>query len=93
LILFSDIDGVYDKNPKEFPDAALIEEVRDIEALKKNISIGSANDFGTGGIATKLDAAQLAIQYGIPTILAHGNKGRSLEALAAGSQKGTVFLT
>jgi glutamate 5-kinase len=92
LILFSDIDGVYDKNPKEYPDAVLIEEVRDIDTLRKNISIGSANDFGTGGIATKLDAAQRAMQYGIPTILAHGSKSRSLEALAAGNQKGTVFL-
>ena len=92
LILFSDIDGVYDKNPKEFPDAALIEEVKDIETVRKNISIGSANDFGTGGIATKLDAAELAVSYAIPTILAHGGKPRSLETLAAGNQKGTVFL-
>lgn len=92
LILFSDIDGVYDKNPKEFPDAALIEEVRDIDALQKNISIGSTNDFGTGGIKTKLEAAALASSYGIPTILAHGGKPRSLEMLAAGRQKATAFL-
>jgi len=91
LILFSDIDGLFDKNPKEFPDAALVEEVRDIEAVRKNISIGEANNFGTGGIATKLDAAKLALSYGIPTILAHGGKPRCLEALAAGNQKGTVF--
>jgi glutamate 5-kinase len=92
LILFSDIDGVYDKNPKEFPNSNLIEEVRDIDALRKNISIGSANNFGTGGIATKLDAAQMALSYGIPTILAHGGKSRSMEALATGNQKGTAFL-
>jgi len=92
LILFSDIDGLYDKNPKEFPQATLVEEVRDIEAVRKNISIGEANNFGTGGIATKLDAAQLALSYGIPVILADGGKPRSLETLAAGNQKGTVFL-
>jgi len=92
LILFSDIDGVYDRNPKEFPDSKLIEEVRDIDALRESISIGSTNDFGTGGIATKLDAAQLALSYGIPTILAHGGKSRVMEALAAGNQKGTAFL-
>jgi len=92
LILFSDIDGLFDKNPKEFPDAALVEEVRDIDAVSKNISMGAANNFGTGGIATKLDAARLAHGYGISTILAHGGKPRCLEALAAGSQKGTVFL-
>jgi len=92
LVLFSDIDGVYDKNPKEFTDAAIIEEVRDISALRKNINMGATNNFGTGGIATKLDAAELALSYGIPAILAHGGRPRSLEALAAGGQKGTVFL-
>ena len=92
LILFSDIDGLYDKNPKEFPDASLVEEVRGIDAIREKINIGAVNSFGTGGIATKLDAAQLALSFGIPTILAYGGKPHSLEALAAGNQKGTVFL-
>lgn len=93
LILFSDIDGLYDKNPKDFPQAELVEEVRDIEEIRKNINIGKTNDFGTGGITTKLNAAGRAYDYGIPTILAHGGKPRSLEALASGKQKGTAFLT
>jgi glutamate 5-kinase len=92
LILFSDIDGLYNKNPKEYPDAELVSEVRDIEDVRKNISVGATNSFGTGGIATKLDAAQRALSYGIPTILAHGGKKRSLEALSAGTQRGTAFL-
>jgi len=92
LILFSDIDGLYNKNPKEHNDAVLVEEVRDIDAVQKEISIGATNDFGTGGIATKLEAAKLALSYGIPAILANGGKPRSLETLAAGEQKGTVFL-
>ena len=91
LILFSDIDGVYDKNPKDHSDAVLVEEVRDIETTQKKISIGTTNNFGTGGITTKLEAARLAMSYGIPAILAHGGRPRSLEALSAGSQKGTVF--
>jgi len=92
LILFSDIDGLYNKNPKEDANAALVEEVRDLTEIRKNITIGAANDFGTGGIATKLDAAELALSYGIPAILANGGKPRCLEALASGNQKGTVFL-
>lgn len=92
LILFSDIDGLYDKNPKEFADANLVEEVQNIAEVRENITIGDTNNFGTGGIATKLDAAQMAISYGIPTILADGGKPRSLEALASGNRKGTVFL-
>jgi glutamate 5-kinase len=92
LILFSDIDGLYTKNPKEHPDAELVEEVRDLDAARKNISIGAANSFGTGGIATKLDAARLSLSYGIPMILAHGGRPQALEALAAGTQRGTAFL-
>ncbi|MCL2762458.1 MAG: glutamate 5-kinase [Treponema sp.] len=92
LVLFSDIDGLYNKNPKEFPDAELVAEVRNIDSIRKNISIGATNSFGTGGIETKLSAAQRASSYGIPTILAHGGKPRCLEALAEGRQKGTVFL-
>jgi glutamate 5-kinase len=92
LVLFSDIDGLYHKNPKEFPDAELVEEVPDIDLIRKNVSIGAVSNFGTGGIATKLNAAQQASAYGIPTILAHGGRPHCLEALAAGKQKGTVFL-
>jgi glutamate 5-kinase len=91
LILFSDIDGLYDKNPKDFSDASLIEEVHDINSIRKNISIGETNSFGTGGIATKLTAAEMALSYGIPVILANGKKPRCLENLAEGNQKGTSF--
>jgi glutamate 5-kinase len=92
LVLFSDIDGLYTRNPKEHPGAELISEVRDIEEIKNSVSIGSPNSFGTGGIATKISAAQRAGAYGIPTILAHGGKPRALEALASGAQRGTAFL-
>jgi len=91
LILFSDIGGLYNRNPKEYPQAELLEEVRNIEDVRKNIVIGEANSFGTGGIATKLDAAALVLSYGIPAVLADGGKPRCLEAIAAGTQKGTVF--
>ncbi|MDR2630452.1 MAG: glutamate 5-kinase [Spirochaetaceae bacterium] len=93
LILLSDIDGLYNKNPKEYSDAELVNEVRDITQVRGMISMGGTNNFGTGGIATKLDAAQRVVSYGIPMILAHGGKPKVLEALAAGTQRGTAFLT
>ena len=92
LILISDIDGVYDKNPKEHADAKLIESVADITELRSNISIGSTNSFGTGGIETKLEAADKVTAYGMPMLLVNGSRKRFLEALANGSQNGTVFL-
>ncbi|MCL2192601.1 MAG: glutamate 5-kinase [Treponema sp.] len=91
LVLFSDIDGLHDKNPKEFPDAKLVQEVRDIDAVRGDVSIGAVSSFGTGGIATKLEAAKMAHSYGIPTILANGGRPRCLEALANGEQQGTIF--
>jgi glutamate 5-kinase len=92
LILLSDIDGLYDKNPKEHPEAELVTEVRDIARLRGRISTDGTSRFGTGGIVTKLDAAQRAVAYGIPMILAQGGTPGSLEALAAGTRQGTVFL-
>jgi len=92
LILFSDIDGVYTKNPKEHQDAELIEKVENLPELKASISIGSTNSFGTGGIVTKLEAAEKVLSYGIPMILAHGGKNRVLESLKQGAQRGTAFI-
>ncbi|MDR3247551.1 MAG: glutamate 5-kinase [Treponema sp.] len=92
LVLFSDIDGLYKNNPKEDPNAEFVSEVQDIAEAKKNITVGSANSFGTGGIATKISAAERALAYGIPTIITNGGKPRVLEALAAGTQRGTAFL-
>jgi glutamate 5-kinase len=91
LILCSDIDGVYSKNPKEFKDAQLIELVTNVEKIKNSISIGKANSFGTGGIITKLEAAERVLQYGVSMILANGSKPSLLEKLADGSEKATLF--
>lgn len=92
LILFSDIDGVYTDNPKTNPQAHIIETVRDISALRTEIRIGATNDFGTGGIETKLQAAEKAAGFGIPTILANGGKADIVTRLADGSEKATLFL-
>ncbi len=92
LILLSDIDGVYNKNPKEHPDAVLIEEVKDLSELRASISIGATNSFGTGGISTKLEAADKVTAYGIPMLLANGGRPDCLAALASGAQPGTLFL-
>lgn len=92
LILLSDIDGVYDKNPKEFPDARLITEVRDLAELRSSITIGATNGFGTGGIATKLEAAEKVTAYGMPMLLTNGGNPDFLAALLNETQQGTLFL-
>jgi glutamate 5-kinase len=92
LILFSDIDGVYTDNPKTNKDAKLVETVTNITNLRNSIKIGATNSFGTGGIETKLEAAERSTSYGIPLLLANGSKENILENLAAGKAHGTLFL-
>ncbi|MTI54252.1 glutamate 5-kinase [Geosporobacter ferrireducens] len=92
LILFSDIDGLYNRNPNEHHDATLIEEVEDIDQLLTTVEVGDTSDFGTGGIATKLEAAKKVNSYGIPMILANGKKERILDRLLSGTERATVFL-
>lgn len=92
LILFSDIDGVYSDNPKTNPDAKLIEEVTSVPELRKEIKIGDTNAFGTGGMETKLQAAEKVTAYGIHMLLANGSKDEVLVKLADGNANGTIFL-
>ncbi|GHV19432.1 hypothetical protein FACS189494_01020 [Spirochaetia bacterium] len=92
LVLFSDIDGLYNKNPATNPDAVFIEKVTDIDAVVKTISMEGTSGFGTGGVATKITAAKEATGYGIPTIITRG-KPAAVESLCGGLQRGTLFLT
>ena len=91
LVLFSDIDGIYTDNPKTNPNAELIEKVDSIEDLRKTITIGEANSFGTGGRETKLQAAQKVTEYGIEMILANGSRQNALTALLECDSRGTLF--
>ena len=91
LILFSDIDGIFTDNPKTNKDAKLIEVVDSIPELRKSITIGGTNSFGTGGIETKIQAAEKTTVYGIPLLLANGGTPEILNKLNAGDAKATLF--
>ncbi|MDI9476010.1 MAG: glutamate 5-kinase [Clostridiales bacterium] len=91
LILLSDIDGVYDKNPKYHKDAKLLEKIEDIDSMLGEIEIGGANSFGTGGIATKIEAAKIVNSYGIPMILANGKTENILIKLYNNETRATIF--
>lgn len=92
LILLSDIDGIYNKNPKEYDDAQLVERVENIDNMLKEIEIGETNAFGTGGIRTKIEAARIVNKYGIPMILANGKTQNILMKLYNDETKATIFL-
>jgi len=91
LIMLSDIDGIYSENPKNCEDAKLVELVENIDELRANIEIGCGNDFGTGGIETKIEAASKVGAYKIPMILSNGKVPHIIDKLKKGEGKGTLF--
>lgn len=93
LIILSDIEGIYDKNPAENKDAKLIQVINNIEEMEKSISIGGKSSFGTGGIATKILAAKEVTRYGANLIVAKGKKENIILNLSNGEEVGTVFLS
>lgn len=92
LIILSDIDGIFTKDPKRYADAKLVEEIKNIEELLNNIDISGKSEFGTGGIQTKLEAAQKVAAYGIETILLNGKKEDVIRRGNKGEILGSIFL-
>ena len=72
LILLSDVDGLYTKNPKIFKDSKLIKEVDDLKKDLKEINIKGINEFGSGGMQTKIEAAKVCQLAGCVMVIANG---------------------
>lgn len=93
LILLSDIDGLYTDDPHKNPDAKLIEIVEQMEESIYDMAKGSTgSDVGTGGMATKLNAAKIATLSGADMVIANGEDVRILHHMLEGDFKGTVFV-
>ena len=91
LVILTDIDGLYDKNPSKFADAKLIKQA---QATDKSLLIGagpSGSDIGQGGMLTKVQAAMRAARSGTDTIIASGEQANVLESIAAGESIGTLL--
>ena len=92
LILLSDIDGLFDGDPRKNPDAKLIDTVEKIDEHIISLGGGSGSNLGTGGMATKLRAAQMATAAGCEMVIANGQSPEVLYDVAAGKRMGTRFL-
>lgn len=93
LILLSDIDGLYTDDPHKNPDAKLIEVVQQMEDSLYDMAKGSTgSDVGTGGMATKLNAAKIATSSGADMVIANGEDVCILHQMLDGNFKGTVFV-
>ncbi len=92
LVVFSDIDGLFTGNPTDDPCATLIPLVSKIDADVQNLAGGAGSNRGTGGMQTKLGAAQKAGSHGIPMAILNGNNPHNLYDLLEGKEVGTRFI-
>ena len=91
LVLLSDIDGLYDGDPRKNPDAKLIPTVETVDERIIALGGGSGSSLGTGGMATKITAAELCMDAGIPMMVANGDKQGLLYDIVDGKEVGTLF--
>ena len=92
LILLSDIDGLYTKDPHVCDDGEIIHEVQEITEDIIALAGGKGSALGTGGMATKIHAAQLTTEAGIDMVIANGEDPNVLYKVVEGQEIGTRFL-
>jgi len=92
LIMFTDVDGLYDKNPQINTDARKISRLEKIDDSIYAMAGGATSAQGTGGMRTKIEAAEKATSHGIDTYVVDGFDNASFEQLLAGGNPGTHFV-
>ncbi len=92
-IILSDIDGLYDKNPSTNSDAKLIPVVNEINDDIISLAGTSGSEYGTGGMITKINAAEISNSHGIDMIIANGQDPNILYDLFENKPIGTIFIS
>jgi glutamate 5-kinase len=91
LILMTDTDGLFTADPRLHPEAHIVSEVSDFTALEE-LEIGhTTSPLGSGGMRSKVVAAEMATAAGIPTVICNGLSPEALPAVLAGEREGTRF--
>ena len=91
LVLFSDIDGLYDAAPRSHPDARLLHRVTELTPEILEMAGGAGTWRGTGGMATKLSAARIAMNAGCDMVITNGQRMGDLYGIVEGQDVGTRF--
>ena len=91
LMLLSDIDGFYTDDPRINKDAKLIKEVNVIDEKLRSMGKDSYSNLGTGGMATKINAANLCMEKGIDTVIANSKDLKNIRRIVKGEEIGTIF--
>ena len=92
LVILSDIDGFFDKDPRLYKDANLISRIETIDESTYRLAGGAGSRRGTGGMRTKLQAADLATSQGIDVIVTNGKNPQALYDIVNGKKVGTLFV-
>lgn len=92
LIIFSDINGLYDCDPRENEDARIIPRVYEISDEIRNLAGGAGSKLGTGGMVTKIHAAEVCFENGIPMVITNGTDIESAYDIISGKINGTLFM-
>ena len=91
LVILSDINGFYDSDPRLHPNARLIEKIEKIDDSIYSLAGGAGSRRGTGGMRTKLHAAELATANGTDTVITNGKHPEAIYEIIDGKSKGTLF--
>ncbi len=91
LIILSDVNGLYNKNPQKYQDANLIEIVGDINEDIKKMAGGEGTKFGTGGMITKIIAAEMTTKIGTDMVIASGDDPGNITRIVERENIGTLF--
>jgi glutamate 5-kinase len=91
LIIASDIDGLFDKNPKLYPDAKLITEISDLKTIDQYIE-EKDNGLGTGGMTSKIAAIKICFRKNIMVYIVNGSRQNFIEESLNGKMKFTKFI-
>ncbi len=92
LIILSDIDGLYESDPRLHPEAKLIEKIEQIDEEIYAAAGGAGSRRGTGGMKTKLQAAKLATSNGTDTVITNGKRPEAIYDIVNGKKAGTLFV-
>ncbi len=92
LVVLTNVDGLYSRDPRYYPDAVLISQVEKIDRKIENLAAAATtNHLGTGGMATKLQAAKMVTGMGEELVIANGQRKHVLPLIISGREIGTIF--
>lgn len=92
LVILTDIDGLFEADPKQHPHARLISLIEEVDERVLSTAEPTKNELGSGGMVSKLQAARTASIFGVPTVIANGKTPDMVERILAGMDVGTLVL-